>query len=305
MNYVEESHLVEKARCELLLYRIFSGKLDYEDSYIREPNYKIKEKGKRIYYEILKDCRDVPSDRDIFVFLLDSGQWSMEQQTKLDAIPKQIENLKIELLKNYDNPARRKEAKIKLSFKKDEFVNLSYLRSRYRHLTKQGIADGAMWFEMIQYMYRGNDKLAAANFYKSNIIDEEDIRTIALDSDFLGYYGASKNIFGKSAIRMTDDQRRLIMWSNVYKNVRSHSECPDERIFSDHDAFDGWLILDNRKNKANKKIDSSKNINPNVKNVYYTVNNETDYEEIMSLNSPEAIMTIKKEFSGLGVPNGQ
>lgn len=305
MSEVEESRLVENARRELLLYRIFSGKLDYGDSYIREPNYKIKEKGKRIYYDVLKDCKDVPSDRDIFVFLLDSGQWSIEQQNKLDGLPKQVENLKIELYKNYESPRLRKEKKITLQFKKEEFAKLSLLRNKYRHMTKGGIAEGAMWFEMINYMYSGPDKLAAVNFYKSNMIGEDDIRSIALGHDFISYYGSSKNIFGRSAIKMTDDQRRLIMWGNLYKNVRSNPECPQDKIFEDHDAFDGWLILENRKNTANKKIESTKGINPNARNIYYTVKSKEEHEEIMSLNSPEALMTMQKEFKGLGGKDGK
>lgn len=303
MSETEESRLVEKARRELLLYRIFSGKLDYKESYIREPNYKIKEKGKRIYYEVLKDCIDVPTDRDIFVFLIDSGQWSVEQQSKLDAMPKQIENLKVDLFKSYEQPSRRKELQITIKYKKEEYSKMSIQRNKYSNVTRSGIAYGAMWFEMINYMYSGSDKLAASIYYQNNMISEEDIRSIILETDFFYYYGATKNLFGRSAIKMTDDQRRIIMWANVYKNVRSNPDCPPEKIFHDHDAFDGWLILENRKSKASKKIEvsSTKNIHSNAKNIYHAVKNKEEYEEIMSLNSPEALNIINSEFKGLGV----
>ena len=296
MNEIEESRLVDEARRDTLLYRIIRGKIDYKASYIKEPTLKIKEKGQRIYYDIIKDCIDVLSERDIYLFLLSSNQWTFEEQRKLDALPKELENSKVNYFSNYSSPPQRKYNKIEIQNKKELYRNLFLKRNKYRNLTKQGIANGAMWFEMINFMYNGTDKLAAINYYHSNSISEEDLRSIAIGETWLSYYAAGKNIFGKSSINMTDDQRRLITWSNIYKNCRSNPDCPDEQIVSDHDAFDGWLITERRKNKVTKKIENIKGIDPNATNVYLFSNTNEDHEEIVSLNTPAALAKIENEF---------
>lgn len=301
MNNLEESRLVEKARRDFLLFRIFAGKVNYRDSFIRDPTQRIKRIGSEIYYETLLACTDVLSERDVYVFLISSGQWSEVEQKKLDALPRDIENLKTDLYRSYESPSMRKEIKITISQKKKVYVDLSMRRNKYKNLTKEGISYGIMWTEMIKHMYEGPDYLAALNFYQSSMISEEDIRSIVLDSDFSSYYGASKNVLGRPSVKMTDDQRRLMLWANVYKNVRSNPDCPPDIVFNDHDAFDGWLILENRKSKTTKKIiSSSKGIDPKATNVYYATKTKEEHDEIMALNSPEALMKMQKEFKGLG-----
>ena len=294
----EESRLLEKAERDVLLYRIFSGKLLFEDSYIREPTLRIKEIGQQVFYEVLRDCADVPTDRDLCAFLINSGQWSFEEQRRLDSLPKQIEDSKVELFQNYDNPARRKEIKIVLDHKKAAYVELLGKRNFYYKLSQQGIASGAMWHKMIELMYKGPNKLGAISFYHGNSIPENTIRSIVLNSDFSTYYGASRNIFGKPAIKLTDDQRKLMVWANIYKNVRNNPDCPPDIIMNDHDGLDGWFLVENRKAKSTKKVAGAKGISPNAKNVYFSAKNKDEYDEIMSMNDRAALSKIEKEFRG-------
>lgn len=296
MNEIEESRLVDEARRDVLLYRIISGKLDYRDSYIREPTRLIKEKGLRIYHETLKDCTGVLSDRDIFIFLIDSKQWSFEEQKRLDELPKEIENSKVNYFENYRNPALRRQNKMEISIKRGNYASLYNKRNKYRNLTNVGIAHGAMWFEMINYMYNGSDKLSAIHFYNNNIVSEEDIRDIAQSGEWLSYYSAGKNIFGRAIIKLTEDQRRLLVWSNIYRNCRSNSTCPQDDIFKDHDAFDGWQISERRKEKVETKIQNMKGIDPKANNIYIFGKKKEDFEEIDSLNTPEARRKIENEF---------
>lgn len=297
MIEIEHSRLVEDARRDVLLYRILSGKLDFGESYIREPTKAIKEKGLRIYYDVIKDCNDVLSDRDIFLFLIETKQWSFEEQKKLDSLPKEIENSKVNYFSNYYNPAIKKQYKIEIDHKREMYSQFFLKRNKYKNLTAVGIATGAMWFEMIGYMYKGSDKLAAINHYNTNDISEDSIRNIARSDEWLSFYSASKNVFGRPAIKMTESQRRLLTWTHVYKNCHSNPDHPSEEIFADNDAFDGWLISEKRKDKVTKKIETnSKGILPNAKNVYLFGQSKEDLEEIKSYNSPEALRNIDNEF---------
>lgn len=297
MNIIEESRLVDNARRDVLLYRILSGKLDYKDSYIREPTLRTKEIGAKVYYQILKDCQDVLSERDIYVFLIHSKQWSVEQQKKLDGLPKEIENLKVSYYQNFRNPSIRKSSKIELDYKNHMYKELFVKRNKYKNLTAEGIATGAMWFEMIKHMYKGSDTLQAINFYHSNTISDDDIRSIALNDTWLSIFSSSKNVFGRGAIKLTGDQKRLLMWSNIYRNTRSAPESPPDDIYNDHDAFDGYLIADQRKNKAEKKIEQiEKGFNKNAQNVYMFIKNDEEFNEVNSLNTEKALRNIENEF---------
>lgn len=295
MSEREESRLVDTARRDTLLYRIFSGKLDYKDSYIREPSLRIKELGSRIFYEVLIACKDVPTDRDIYLFLIQTEQWSFEEESKFKSLPKEIENLKVEYFQNYDNPAIKRYKKVELDTKKKMYRDMFIKRNKYKNFTPEGIASGAMWFEMIGHMYKGTDKLEAVAYYHGNSISEEDIRDIALGETWLSYYSCGKNIFGRPT-RMSDDQRRLTIWSNIYKNTRNSPESPQEAIFKDHDAFDGYLVHDQRKSKAQKKVENIKGINPNASNIYMFAKNDDDYQMINSLNTPDSLRKIEHEF---------
>lgn len=295
MNEGDESRLVDSARRDTLLYRIFSGKLDYKDSYIREPSLRVKEIGAGIFYETIKACKDVTTDRDIYLFLIQTEQWSFEEENKLKVIPKEIENLKVEYFQNYDNPAIKRYKKVELDTKKQIYKEMFVKRNKYKNFTAEGIASGAMWFEMIGYIYKGTDKLEAVAHYHRNSISEEEMRYIAQSETWLSYYSCGKSIFGRPS-RMTDDQRRLMIWSNIYKNTRSSPDSPQEAIFKDHDAFDGYLIHDQRKNKAQKKIENIKGVNPNASNIYMFAKNDDDYNTINSLNTSDALRKIEHEF---------
>lgn len=295
MSEGDDSRLIDVARRETLLYRILSGKLDYKNSYIREPSLRIKEKGSRIFYEILNACKDVPTDQEICRFLIITNQWSFEQEKKFNNLPKEIDNSKVEYFQNYDNPALKRYKKIELDTKKQMYKEMYSQRHKYKNYTAEGIANGAMWFEMIGCMYDGTDKLDAVAYYHQNSISEDDIRYIAQSDSWLSYYSCSRNVFGRP-VKMSDDQRRLIIWANIYRNTKTSSDCPHDGVFKDHDAFDGYLIHEQRKSKAQKKVENIKGINPNASNVYMFAKNDEDYHTINSLNSPDALRKIENEF---------
>ena len=172
------------------------------------------------------------------------------------------------------------ESKIK------EYDELLVEKNQFFQYTCEGIANGAMWQAMISRMYKGEDKLAALNYYRNNLPSEEDIRDIALSSNWSSYFMCSKNPFGRSAINLTTLQRQLLQWSRVYKNVQSNPECPNERIMHDHWAFDGWLIQQNRKSRAEKKNKISHK--KEADNYYISVSSEEEAKEVYELNDEQS-----------------
>lgn len=263
--------------------------------YIYDPSFRIKAIGQKIYNEILFFQEDdITTDRDIQILLMEMGLWDSEKEKRINDIPLKLENEKIFYFKNYFLPSSRAGYIFNINKLEKEMTDLCKIKTKYNHFTQEGIASSAMWYEMIKYMYKGNDYFNALAFYHSNSIDENTIRDLAMSDIWHSYSSISKNPLKKRAIEMTDYQRKLLTWSNIYKNVRSHPEFPGEKIMGDHNAFDGWMISISRKEKAEKstKVNMG-NLKPNTRNVFINSNTVEDYNEIMALNSPEALAEIK------------
>ena len=84
---------------------------------------------------------------------------------------------------------------------------------------------------------------------------------------------------------LTDEQITLSYYSNLYKNILKHPECPTTDILEDDDLLDGWLISQSKQNKKKtsygSKIDSSKEI-------FVMAQNQDHANEIYGGNSDEA-----------------
>ena len=85
---------------------------------------------------------------------------------------------------------------------------------------------------------------------------------------------------------LTDEQITLSYYSNLYKNILKHPECPDPTIINDDDLLDGWLIAQSKQSGKKKtsygsKIDSSKEI-------FVMAQNQDHANEIYENNSDEA-----------------
>ena len=286
------------SKLESNLYRILDGKIPYkEGSFIRDPSFRVKRLGQIVYEEFIDFYEDdVLDDRQIQIALIEHGSWSQEKEKRIKELPKIIENVKVDYFQNYNNPPVRTNYKNLLDLSLKEFMSLSKIRYKYQYLTIEGIASSAMWMEMISHMYSGENKIGALGHYYSNALSEIDIRDIAISNQWGTYSSLSKSPLGKSPLKMTDYQRKLISWTNIYRNIRSHPEFPGQRVVEDHNAFDGWMILLNRKESAEKGHKKQlQNLRPNAQNVFMGQANDRDTEEIMSLNTPEIREKIRKE----------
>ena len=282
------------------LYRILSGKLPFgEGFHIVDPSFRIKKLGRKLYDEILDFYEDdILDDRQMQIMLMEYGMWTSNDEKKIKDLPKIIENAKVQYYKQYSDPVKRKENLnfVKMNIK--EITRLSNIRYKYQYITLEGIASSAMWIEMINHMYTGQDKLSALSYYHNNSLSCEDIREIALSDEWAVYSALSKTPLSKSPIRMTDYQRRLLSWTNVYRNVRTHPDFPGDTIMADHLAFDGWMTALNRKEKAEKsrKVEIG-GLKPNTRNVFFIGQaNEEEFNEIMSFNEPEALRMVKGAY---------
>lgn len=130
-------------------------------------------------------------------------------------------------------------------------------------------------YEICELIYQGQ-------FY--NNVSVSDIRKLAR-SDYWQNMVRAKSPF--KYLPLTDEQIALSTYSNLYKNIYEHAECPTGDIIGDDDLLDGWLISQNKDNKKKKqtsygnKIDSSKEI-------FVMAQGQEHANEIYEMNSEEA-----------------
>lgn len=289
---------MENYEIDDILYRVIDGYIDFEDRKIYDPTNQVKIRGKKIYVQTLRSTFDLLSDRDLLIFLNRIGQWSSEIQAEYDRMPKLIEDQKLTYYKYHVDPIKRKQNRTVLENTVDRYNKLSAKRNSFYHFTSHGIAVGRMWRSMIEEMYDGNDYLNALSYYHKNKIDNDDIRDVALSSEWIAYFSVNENVFGSNPFNLTDYQRDLIHWSKIYSNVRSHPECPEEPIFNDHFAFDGWMIKQNRDRVNEKKKDNlSTGKIQNPRNFYaFGPRNSDEIKEIYDLNDDKAKAKISETF---------
>jgi hypothetical protein len=281
---------------ESIFYRVIEGRIPYKGGlYIYDPSFRVKSIGQNIYNDIVKFHEDdILTDRDINILLMQLKLWDSDKEKRIKDIPLQLENQKVHYFNNYFLPSARSGYLTNINKLQEEMFSLFRIKGKYNYMTQEGIAASAMWYEMIRHMYKGHDYFNALAFYHANSIDEDTIRDLARSDIWSSYSSISKTPLKKRAIEMTEYQKKLMMWTNIYKNVRSHPEFPGDKVLGDHYAFDGWMIVQSRKEKAEKanKVQIG-NLKPNTKNVFISAKSRQDFNEVMALNSPEALAEIR------------
>lgn len=247
------------------------------------------------------------------VLLLNTNMINEDDQFDYLNIPKQLEDLKIDIFKNFDGDTKRFRADYeKLENRFHEVLNKKHAWDSY---TAEGIAALAKTYYLIEKNTYKNGQLydfenvsleQVLLYYKKNYIDDTKMRLLARTDPWLSIYDNRSG--GKIFEQETDDQQRLLSYTNMYKNIREHGDCPKEAIINDDLALDGWVLYQRRerdRDKAREQLD--KKLNPKVaqaQDVYVPSAKDTfgksyfgNYEkakEIDNLNDEQA-KNIKKQ----------
>ena len=208
------------------------------------------------------------SDEDILFTLVDLGLWTMDGDNHHKNLEKQMEDLKIELYKNFLNPTKLKNIRKSLENCKKNYNRQYEARHSLDHITATGYSNFLKnQYILIHSLYDiNNNKLfndledADQGFLNdisfiinNNNIEVSDFRYIARNDTWRNYWSANKdNIFGRATIDWTDEQKTLVVLTKMYDSAYEHPECPPDNVFEDDDMFDGWMILQKRENEKNK-----------------------------------------------------
>lgn len=294
----------------LFLYNNTRYKLVYPDIHIKyEAELYAQEE-----YENNK-FNDWITEDNIIDSLVSMGIWTYNGDDNLKSLEKQIEDHKVDLYKNFLNPTKLKTLRRTLSNIKNTYNSLY----NTRHFLDQFTVNGYSQYLKNQYilihsLYTINNKkvfesmedtdykllTSLSNIVSENTIDISVFREIARNDIWKNYWSAnSDNLFDKSVINWTDEQKTLVVLTKMYDSAYQHPECPPDQVFEDDDMFDGWMIIQKRENEKNRNKSRTEKILEGKKldkagEVYIVASSKEEAKNIYDLNDNNSRHIIRE-----------
>lgn len=262
-------------RKELLVNRILSGQIrcnkytaQGKDTFIiKSPSNEIKYEASEIYEEALRRASfyEIMNEDRLENYLIRNKLWSPEKQARLEALPKEIDDLKVSLFESINNGEARARHRADLEVKRKAVEELYIEKHSFDYLTCSGFAAyikskfilSNTVFKNGGPFYVNSD--ACYDSILSMVADarltETEYREISRTDPWRSYWNLSKNqnLFGFSVSEYSDEQRNLCSWSKMYDSIYESSESPHDSVIEDDDMLDGWMILQ-RRNREKEQI---------------------------------------------------
>lgn len=259
------------------------------------------------------------TDEDLLYTLVDLGIWTMEGDNHIKNLEKQIEDTKVNLFKSVLNPTKVKSLKKTLDNYKRSYNKLYETRHSLDHTTASGYSNLLKnQYILLHSLYDiHNNKIFddldsvdpgllndISNIISQNYIDITNFRALARNETWKNYWSANKdNVFDKSTINWTDEQRTLVMLTRMYESAYEHPECPADNIFEDDDMFDGWMILQKRENEKNRNKNRAEKMFDGklskAQEVYVMASSKEEAENIYNLNDQNSQFIISERNSAV------
>lgn len=243
----------------------------------------------------------------------ENGLWTLEHENKIKSLKDDIERLKIEIY-NYRHERKQRE-QIRKYLRLAEKTLSENLREKnsYFQNTREGYALSEKVSWIIKNSTYHKDKLY--NFkdvsltyivdeWQNSILSENIIRELAREEPWKSLWSVRENkevkLFNSNQNEeLTNNQRHILIWSQIYDNIQESMDCPEDSVIKDDDMLDGWFIVQAQKRKAEKlekeleheiKNDKIKN----SKEVFVVTRDRENQRRIDEMNDPIA-KSIKKQ----------
>lgn len=264
----------------------------------------------------------VKKEAELLSILMKTGEWSKAEEERLEKLPKEMEDVKVDIYNNFYNYKKQEGVKKMLDSLRHTEVELVRKRETYKSSTCEGIAlsaknrylicsgaqtlDGGRFFTGNMDDYDNDSVDLFIQDYFAQKIDDSVIREVSKHEPWRSIWTAGKYegaIFGTPASLLSQEQRMLVIWSRIYDSIHESPECPPETVLNDDDCLDGWMILNARKRE--KERQSEHGYKPGDKfakhdEVFIMVDDdEESIKRVESLNSPTAIMRKQARASAL------
>jgi hypothetical protein len=280
---------------------------------VHAPTYDILYLAEEAYEKALDNQRFSSSlhKPDAVRFLVSQGIWYVDGEKQLTKVEKDIEDVKVNMYRSYRMETKYKSLLKDLGKLNRLQQNLLERKHKYDHTTKEGFADYVKSnFILLNCIYGLDGNRVWNNMdecnpsllnqisveFKSNQLSHDELRLLARSEPWKTIW----RVEGMKVFKNTyldDEQRSLVLYSQMYDSIYAHPECPPDVVIKNDDLLDGWLISNRReaeKNRADKDKDS--NVPENLKNhkeVFLMARNQKEAQEIFELNDAESREVVK------------
>jgi hypothetical protein len=293
---------------EFFIYMIRSGKIYIEKDnttlIIHPPTIDQSFEASLIYDKAYKQAMidGIMSEDEINEWMLESGLWSLDKDKKSDGFKQDLEKLKIEIYNNRSDSKLRE--KIRLYIRSGEKQYAEHLREKTQYY--QNSREGYALSEKVSWIIKNctykNNKLYdfkdislsyVIDEWQNSILSESIIRELAREEPWKSLWSIRENIGIKlfnntDGQELTQNQKHLITWSQVYDNIQESIDCPTEEVIKDDDLLDGWFIVQSKKREKERleKDFESKTQNEKIKNSseIYVMADRNDPNSINKIN---------------------
>lgn len=303
-----------------IVYRLLAGfyrfNINGKVYYVRNPAPSILYEAEEVYHEILSDAqfKDCYTLKDIQKLLINQGLWSLEEEEKLKTLATTIDNTKVELYNTIYQPKRHQDAGKKLKELKKKQDTLLQTKHMFDHVTIESYAEIAKLDFIYSRCILDQDKdiikypdaslvQLIINHVRQQFLTVGAIREIARTDPWGMYWNTHKTgAFRK--INLTDEHRVLMLYSQMYDNVKGSPDCPPEMVIHNDDLLDGWMI--DAKRRAESERGKNKNYKQGYKKgpqlddkpgnleIFVPVQNQKQAQEIYEQNELTSRLVVKQ-----------
>lgn len=316
---------MEPWEMEVHAHRILAGttriRLGGREVHLKPPTIGMRLAASELHRDLLEEghLAGLLTNEDAVDLLRRRGIWAPEDDRQHRLLGEKLEDLKVGLYENWTHSNNRFLIRNAIHKGRAELARLDGVKHSLDHVTCEGVAAAGR----VRYLTGlslvlpdGSPLWPAASAYDEpdEVLDdvieylvrarlgEGDVREICRNDPWRSYWSARKfagrGLIDVAAVDFTDEQRYVMMWSNVYDSIRESPDCPDDSIIEDDDMLDGWMIKQKRERdsqRAKKRGDEVANEKiRNAHEVYIPADTAEDARKIERLNDSVA-STIKAQ----------
>lgn len=298
-----------------IIFQTVEGKL-YK---LVPPDNEVKALSEFVYQEMLYNTKfdELINRNQAAYFLHKKKIWIPSDEKKLEDNNKFLDELKIALYKSLYNNKEQNSIRKKIAVVQKNINKLLITKHSLDYMTLENFSETIRDEFLIAnciYTSDNNRVYNHDNFWQSdstilnkfktyieiNSISSEQYREIARSEPFRSLWLISKNnIFSKSAIDLTLDQKNLVLYSRMYDNVYESQEKPSDEVIEDDLMLDGWFAFQKKKNELERKqreVDDllNKNGNSGAGDLFVMSSSKEEANKVSNLNDLNAKMKLKQ-----------
>lgn len=310
MNTYEREYFVSRLRSGIYRVDLNGVKIKVLTPTI-EDEYEANEIFQAAYDQALMDS--IFTEEEILEWMISRDLWSPDQDGKIEAIQKDIDKMKVGIFENRTNTAmvdqtrrllrRAERAKSKLEAERNELFSK----------TAEGLATQEKALAVFERCcFVGQEPLncddidVSALFYDYNhmLLNETQLRELARNDPWRLCWLMKDHtplFTNQDGRELSNDQKGILVWSNMYDNIQESMECPTEDVINDDDMLDGWFIIQRRKQESDRaKTELEKRTNEKIANsdeILIMASSNKEADTIHSMNSVHGDIVRKQRLA--------